>query len=274
MKKLVFVSGLPRSGSTLLLNILAQNPDFQVAGTSGLVDVLLMVRNQWDQLPEMKAMDPVESEAAKGRVLQAMLASYHLTGSVAIRGGQTPKTVFDKSRTWLAHLEMAEYLMGAKAKVLVPIRDIRDILASMELLWRKVSPTRQIPYEARSYLQFQSAPGRCQAWMAADGLVGIAYGRVRDALTRGFADRLHFVDYASLTEMPKWKMEAIYSFLEIEPFKHQFEDVEPVVKEDDFAYGFPGLHESRRKVEPNPSKWKEVLGVVAEPYGVLNNYQG
>lgn len=267
MKTLCLISGLPRSGSTLLTNILAQNPDFQVAGTSGLVDVLLMVRNQWDQLSEMKAMEPPASEAAKARVLRAILGKYHAS--------VIPYTAcFDKSRTWLAHLEMVEYLLGRKIQVLVPIRDIRDILASMEMLWRRNAATRQIPYEAKNYLAFQSAPGRCQAWMANDGLVGIAYNRVRDALTRGFADRLHFVEYESLTNQPEAKMRAIYSFLEIEPFKHQFEDVEPVCREDDLAYGFPGLHESRRRVEPNPSKWKEVLGAVAEPYGVLNNYQG
>lgn len=266
MKTLVFISGLPRSGSTLLTNILAQNTDFQVAGTSGLVDVLLMVRNQWDQIPEMKAMEPPVSEHAKDRVLRAMLASYH---SKIIT---TYRVCFDKSRTWLAHLEMAEYLLGRKIQVLVPIRDIRDILASMEMLWRRNAATRQIPYEAKNYLGFQSAPGRCQAWMANDGLVGIAYNRVRDAITRGFADRLHFVEYESLTNQPEAKMRAIYSFLELEPFKHQFENVEPVCKEDDLAYGFPGLHESRRKVEPNPSRWKEVLGDIAAPYAALNTY--
>lgn len=265
MKTLYFISGLPRSGSTLLCNILAQNPRFQVAGTSGLVDMLLLVRNSWDQLQEFRAMPAVESEEAKVRVLRGMLNSYYPRGS---------EVAFDKSRTWLAHIEMVECLLGGKVKVLVPVRDIRDILASLEMLWRRVGTTRQIPYEAGFYFPFQSAQGRCNTWMAENGMVGIAYARVRDSLVRGFADRLHFVEYESLTNCPGVKMRAIYNFLEERYFEHQFDNVESVTREDDLAYGFPGLHESRRKVEPNPSKWEAVLGDVAGKYGALNAWIG
>lgn len=36
-KKYYFISGLPRSGSTLLANILAQNPRFHATATSGIL---------------------------------------------------------------------------------------------------------------------------------------------------------------------------------------------------------------------------------------------
>ena len=40
-----FISGLPRSGSSLLANVLAQNPRFCVSPTSGILDIMFMVRN-------------------------------------------------------------------------------------------------------------------------------------------------------------------------------------------------------------------------------------
>src|SRR4051794_4991565 len=56
-KKYCFISGLPRSGSTLLANLLAQNPRFHASATSGILDVVFGVRNHWDQLPQFQAMD-------------------------------------------------------------------------------------------------------------------------------------------------------------------------------------------------------------------------
>ncbi|MEX0598954.1 MAG: sulfotransferase [Candidatus Paceibacterota bacterium] len=51
MKRFFFISGLPRSGSTLLCNILAQNDELFVSkATSGCHDILFNVRNQWDKL--------------------------------------------------------------------------------------------------------------------------------------------------------------------------------------------------------------------------------
>lgn len=268
MKTIHFVSGLPRSGSTLLVNILGQNPRFQVAGTSALVDTLLLVRNNWDLMGENKAMPPEESEASKVRVLRAMLDSYHAEEYPL---GMIP-TVFDKSRTWLAHLEMAERLLGRKAKVLVPVRDVRDILASFEMIWRKASPTRQIQHEAAAYRHFSSAKGRCNAWMSTEGPVGIAYNRLRDAFLRGLGDRLHLVPFDLLTKSPAKAMARIYEFLEEEPFAHDFDNVEQLTKEDDAAYGLQGLHTIRRKVGPCPSRWQEVLGEAAAAYGKLNHF--
>ena len=43
-QKLFFQSSLPRAGSTLLHNIVGQNPDFFVTPTSGLVDLMLGTR--------------------------------------------------------------------------------------------------------------------------------------------------------------------------------------------------------------------------------------
>jgi len=50
MRKIHFISGLPRSGSTLLTNILLQNPQFQTTATSSLLDFLLQVRDNWSKL--------------------------------------------------------------------------------------------------------------------------------------------------------------------------------------------------------------------------------
>ncbi len=254
-----FISGLPRSGSTLLANILAQNPRFQATATSGILEILFAVRNQWDHVVEFRAaVDRDESEAAKVRVLVAMFEAYH--------AGDPRPVVFDKSRSWLAHLEMAERLIGRQARVLVPVRDLRDVLASFEKLWRASAATRQISQEAAYYAEFQSVEGRCNVWMRPDQPVGIAYHRIRDAIVRGFRGRMHFVPFEDLTRSPAEVIRGIYGFLGEPPFAHNFEHVEQVTREDDGVIGIPDLHKIRSRVEPVPAQWPAILGEVASRY--------
>jgi len=258
-----FLSGLPRSGSTLLAGILNQNPRFAATTTSGIIEILFLVRNRWDSVLEFQsAFEGFESDKAKLRVLRGILSSYFDDVSRPV--------IFDKSRSWLAHLEMAETILGRRVKVLVPVRDVRDVLASFERLWRETSATHQIAQEANHYFDFQTLEGRCAVWMRPDQPVGLAYNRIKDALHRGFHDRLHFVRFEDLTTDPEATLREIYDFLEEPPFRHDFQNVEQANREDDAIHGFKDLHTIRAKVEPVPPRWPRILGDVANRYAALN----
>ena len=255
-----FISGLPRSGSTLLCNILAQNPRFHATHTSGCLEILFAVRNQWDQLSEHQAHP---NDAAKLRVLRGALAAYFADVERPL--------VFDKSRGWLAHLEMAEEVLGRPAKVLVPIRGIPDVLASFEKLHRETAKIRQPPGEAKNYSQFQSVAGRCEYWCRPDQVVGLARTRILDALQRGFGSRLHLVRFDRLTANPADTLRAIYDFLGEPQFEHDFANVEQVTAEDDAVHGYVNLHAIRPQVTPVPSRSLEVLGeALVRKYAPLN----
>lgn len=258
-KKFYFIAGLPRSGSTLLANILAQNPKFHTTSTSGVMDVMFGVRNNWDNLIEFKA-NP--NEEAKMRVLRGILANFYEDVEEPI--------VFDKCRGWLSLIEMGEKVLGEKMKILVPVRDMRDVLASFEKLWRETSKTSQVPQEAQNYFQFQTVEGRCNVWLSADQPVGLAYNRVRDAVARGYRDRMHFIDFDRLTSDPERELKAIYEFLEEKPFEHNFNNVEQVTWEDDSVHGFKSLHSIRNKVAPIEPQWPYVLGKFADNFSSLN----
>ncbi len=258
-KEYHFIAGLPRSGSTLLANILAQNPRFHTTGTSGIMDVIFGVRNNWNNLVEFKA---APSEDGKLRVMKGILESYY--------GDVEKPVVFDKCRGWLSLLEMAEAILDKKAKVLVPVRDMRDVLASFEKLWRENTKTSQSGQEGANYFQFQTVQGRTENWMRIDQPVGLAYNRITDALQRGFGDRMFLIDFDDLTRKPEETFEKIYAFLGEAPFKHNFKHVEQVTWEDDSVHGFKNLHSIRPLVAPIEPQWPTVLGTFAENYGRLN----
>ena len=104
-------------------------------------------------------------------------------------------------------------------------------------------------------LKFKTALGRVEVFIDDAQPVGRAYNAIRDAVTRGWKDRMHFIDYEDLTRRPQAVMEGVYKFLGEEPHAHDFERVEQVTFEDDFVYGFKDLHVIRQKVEPQPPSW-------------------
>lgn len=254
-----FVSGLPRAGSTLLCNILAQNPRFHATATSGIMDVMFGVRNSWDKLIEFRACP---DEEAKLRVLRGILANYYEPVERPV--------VFDKCRGWVSLLEMTEWVLDRKAKVLVPVRDIRDVLASFENLHRKEASSHQPPHEQENYFRFQTTEGRVQHFLRDDQQVGLAYNRIKDALRRGFGDRMYLVEFEKLTSEPEEEMRRIYAFLGEEPYVHDFEHVEQVTQEDDRVHGYKDLHTIRHAVRPIKPQWKKVLGNFAEDFGKMN----
>lgn len=248
-KTIYFVAGLPRSGSTLLTNLLAQNPRIHATPTSGIIAMLVAVRNGWDQNEAFRAMDRGQSEATKARVLRAMLQAYFADVDAPI--------CIDKNRYWCEFLEMAAALVGGrdKVKVLVTVRDLRDVIASFERLYRKTAALGQLPQEQALELKFKTALGRVEVFIDDGQPVGRAYNAIRDAVTRGWLDCMHFVEYDELTGNPKSTLNGVYKFLGEEAWQHDFNNVQQVTIEDDFVYGFKDLHTIRPVVEPQSAQW-------------------
>lgn len=255
------MSGMPRSGSTLLCNILIQNPNYHATETSGMIDTFLMVRNNWDNVVEHKAKP---NDIAKRNVMRAIPQAYfeHINKPV----------VFDKSRGWLSYIECYEHIVGNKVKVLVPVRDVRNIVASFETLWRQNALIREIPQEKDAYFRWQTLEGRSDVWCDNAGVVGVAYNRIKDAVIRGLRDRLHFVDYDWLCYDPKKVMKRIYEFLGDEEFDHDFMRIEQVTKENDRVHGILGLHDIRNSVERSRTNWMEILGTVGTKYNNIARF--
>lgn len=260
-KKIYFVSGLPRSGSTLLVNIFNQNPRFEVSkSTSGLHDVLFGIRNQWDNLIEHKAQAGGADYERLRRVMLASVEAYYNTEKPII---------LDKGRGWLSLIEMIEF-MGIDPKILVPVRNVSEILASFEKLWRKTTGQSQWNLEKDDYIKSQTAEGRCDIWSRGDQVVGLAYNRLKDSLVRGHRDRLHFVEFDELTANPEKKLREIYNFLDEDFFSHDFLNVQQYTQEDDEnVHRIPNLHKISSVVRPLPKVAREVLG-----NDIYKKYQG
>jgi sulfotransferase len=261
-KKLYFISGMPRAGSTLLCNILAQNPRFHLTSPPGILDIMFMVRRQWNQVVEFKA---TPNENGKLRVLRGIFESFYSAGGVS------QPVIFDKSRAWLGMIEMAETLFQTEARIIVPVRDMREVLASFEKIWRSNQHMRQVTEAAAKGSAWETVNGRCTLWLQGEQPIGLCFNRIKDAITRGYGDRLHFVDYDQLTQRPGEILAGIYEFLGEEGFPHDFNNIPQVTTDFDEMYQIPGLPPIRPRIEPVAQPhWPMILGATADQYARNN----
>lgn len=255
-KTIHFLAGMPRAGSTILGNILAQNPRFYVTPTHGLLSLISGIRDAYEKIPEYRAA-PDEKEM-KGMVRGATFGAFEWVDRPVI---------IDRHRSWPCEIELAEAILGRKVKIIMCVRDLPEILASLEKLWRENKSLRAMnECTLGNPVPFRTLDGRCSQWVGQDHVVGRSYVAMQDALLRGLHDRMYFVHFDDLTRNPKEAMQGIYKFLGEQPFNHDFEHVEQVTTEDDMVHGIRGLHDIRPAVRPVPKRARELLGPLAEKY--------
>lgn len=247
-----FVSGLPRTGSTLLMNLLGQNPNHIVTPTSGLIELFMKLKNGWKDYIEFKSMG---LENAKHHVLGALKGIIYGYFEQAFDDG---KIVFDKSRGWLCYIEDVEQALGREIKVLVTVRDIRDICASFE----KIYQNRSIQYDyplGEAFFKCQTIVGRCEHLLSDGGVVGIAVNRLRDAMNRKIKNRLIVVPALALTSHPAAVLNNIHQLLGLPLFEYDPKKVEQITHENDLWHGMD-LHTITPEVNPIPTEtWKDVF---------------
>jgi sulfotransferase len=230
-----FISGLPRSGSTLLAAILRQNPRFHAGMTSPVGAMYMALEGAMSRRNEAAVFI---GEVQRRDILRGLFANYY---DVV----QREKLVFDTNRAWSAKLPALSQLFP-KASVICCVRDVCWIMDSIERLVRKNA------FELSGMFGFE--PGntvytRINRVATSDGMVGWAL----DALKEGFfgeqAASLILVEYEALARAPRSTLQRLYAFLDEPPFEHDFDNVEYEAENFDLALGTPGLHRVRRRVE-------------------------
>jgi sulfotransferase len=250
MEKLFFQSSLPRAGSTLLQNILAQNPDIYATPTSGVLELVFAARGNYTESPEFIAQDP--------SLMRAGFLSFCRKGMDGFYEAVTDKKyVVDKSRGWGIHYDFLN-LIYPEPKIVVMVRDLRDIFCSMEKNFRK-NPDKASSVLNWSQMSGTTVPKRIDIW-AQSQPVGLAIERLSEIFRQGLDSKMLFVRFEDLCLYPETEMTRIYQYLDIPYYQHDFDHIEQVTKEDDEVYGMFGDHQIRTKLAPVPSTAKQVLG--------------
>lgn len=259
-KQINILAGLPRAGTTVIGSLLNQNPNFYASATSGILDILLAIRNQWENVELFQSAPNPEGKDA---VLKGILHNYYSTKEESV--------IFDKCRAWTNNIELAEFVTGKKIKIIYPVRNITDILTSFEVLHRKNVHNYQSSQEKFYPELFQTTGGRADIWMKRSEAVGASYNHLYDVFNKGMADRLLIVEYEDLINHTADVMAGIYNFIEQPHFNHDFNNIVNVTEENDSMHGIPGLHDIRNKISHTNRDALEYLG--QETFDKYSNFE-
>jgi len=250
IEKIFFQSSLPRSGSTLLQNVIGQRPDFYASPTSGLLELWFAARSNYTDSPEFKAQDP--------ELMKKAFLTFCREGTLGYYNAITDKPyVIDKSRGHGIHYDFINSFYP-EPKIICMVRDIKDILCSLEKKFR-ANPDKQDPVLSWAEMRGTNTAKRVDTWLASPP-VGLAIERLMEMMRQGIDKHIHFVKYEDLTMYPQTTMTGIYQYLGISDYKHDFDNVEQITKEDDSVYGIYGDHVIRKQVKPLKSDAERVLG--------------
>ncbi|HJR14907.1 MAG TPA: sulfotransferase [Rhodanobacteraceae bacterium] len=233
--KFHFISGLPRSGSTLLSAILRQNPRFHAGMTSPLADMLSVLVAEMSSKNDFSV---VVSDQQRAAVLDAVVHAFY-------KGFRGIDVAFDTSRVWCGQMPLLATLRP-ESKLIICVREIPWVLDSVERL------VREQPLNVNKIFRFNphvNVFSRAEALTDPKGMVGFSFQATKDAFYSDLAPgRVLLLTYESLTDNPKASLQAIYKFIDEPWFEHDFEHVEYNADEFDARLGLPGLHTVHKKV--------------------------
>lgn len=234
MQPVHFISGLPRSGSTLLAALLRQNPRFYAHMSSplaGMVDAML------GEMSDRNELAAFITDEQRQRVLRDLFASYYGAESAT-------EVIFDTSRRWCSKLPVLNELFPA-FKIIACVRQVPWIIDSLE---RAIQRNALRPSFLVNFQTGSTVYNRVEGVASGEGIVGFSYNALKDAFYGEHAHHLMLLQYETLVRDPAMAMAAVYDFIGESPFQHDFDNVHFDVGEFDERTGMPGLHAVGRKV--------------------------
>ncbi|GBQ22716.1 sulfotransferase family protein [Gluconacetobacter sacchari] len=241
-----FMSGLPRSGSTLLAAILQQNPAVRHAGI--ITPVANMMIKLTSVMVEGEFATEFEAETRQ-RLLRGILTGYYDDGSRS--GSTTGDIVIDNNRLWCTRLALLDHLFPA-SRVICCVRDPVWIIDSFERIMQKdpLLGSRIVPIEQRGTLH-----DRVNALTSQGGPFGFCWHAFNEAFYSALAHKLIVVEYDRLVTAPRDTLQRLSDLLSLPRWDYDFNDIrfEQPVRFDQ-ALGTPGLHAVRPRVSMAPRR--------------------
>jgi sulfotransferase len=234
MRQYYFISGLPRSGTTLLSTILNQNPKFSASISGPLARFARAVVDQSNAQGGYKTECPPEKTK---KIITGIFNNYY--------DDPNKEICWNTNRGWMLLLPMLKDLFP-QTKVIACVRDVPWILDSFETLVRKNPYSTSSLFPADANINVYT---RCRYLMNESSPLGFAYNALKHGITSAEKPMVMLVDYSQLCMFPQSTMQAIYKFVGQPYFEHDFNNVEASYDEFDSEVNLPGLHTTRKQVE-------------------------
>lgn len=236
MKQYYFISGLPRSGSTLLSAILKQNPEFYADVSSPLP---LITKSVTDAISVHESSSNTLKDQRKN-IFHGIFNGYYQHIEKPI--------IFDTSRLWTKNTSFLKEVFPY-TKIICLVRDIVSILNSFEIIFSKNSL-----YSLEILENTQNVFSRCDEMMDKNtGLVATPLIFLREGYAAN-PDMIHLIEYDDLCLNPEKTMKKLYEFIGKPYYSHDFDNLEYSNTNFDKSINLIDLHTIKKKVEFKPPR--------------------
>lgn len=265
MRKLTLIAGLPRSGSTLLCNLLNSNPPFHATPTSGVIDVVRNMRSTMSHNVSFKTQNRLELMDNMQMGLKGFLEGYFSDKEV----------VFDKCRGWSNNIQLLDAILGhSDTKIIWTYRNPVEVVNSIELQYQKTILLENAD-ESSSPQAFMTLDRRIGTYMSEGGLISHPVEILRDAIEMGYGNRIFFLSYYDLCNHTQTVMDKLHDFLGEE--RHEYtKDLKQTVHEYDGIYNYKFMHKIKEgEIKYSESKIilpQKYTDIINQRYAALNNF--
>jgi sulfotransferase len=239
-KQIIYVTGLPRAGSTLLCQLLDHHPEIDHSGhSSPLCQTLNGLRYHLSDQQFLLAQLDVDFDHTYQRLVNAFRG--FINGWFA----QTAQTwVVDKNRGWLHHLETVN-LLDPNFRMLVCVRELGQIYGSIETQHQKT-----LLLDFPDHLAELSRWERAEKLFDKTGVIGGPLSSIealQDIDTR-LQQHLYYVVFEHLVSEPIAVMQSIYQWLGLPKAKFDPQNLQTKPHESDSYYRFKYPHKTYKQI--------------------------
>ena len=227
MKNFIFLSGLPRTGSTLLSSILNQNPEIYSEGSSGVCQLMWDMKNSIKTEKVQESLKATNRKYLEKKLIKDMVLSYY--------DGVKQNNIIDKGRSWTLddNVQMILDYITNKPKIIVMVRPLEEVIDSYKKL-RKSNGWDEDKLEEGLFNTNSEILLRCR-----EGVIQSLNNNPK---------YFHYISYKDLVEDTEKVLSNLYEFLELPPFKHNLNNIVnyyPEIDDTNDLQGFKNLHDVR-----------------------------
>lgn len=255
MNNLHFCGGLPRSGSTILMNILQQNPRIFTTGSCALYELLadkILVKGRYSET--FQAMSTDQADAA-------MYGLIHGATKGWFEALTDKPTIISKRHGWssLFHLY-------PKSKYICMVRDLRDIAESFENINSKTLALHtfsnlNVMIPAMSFTEKYRY--HFEESNSLSNNLQFEIPRLMN-IFQTTKDKVMFIRYEDFTKDPDYMLKKTNSFLNESDFEYDLDDIkQSTLFEHDHAYF---RERTSHKTYSKFKYWKEPVRVLPESF--------
>jgi sulfotransferase len=258
---LLCVTGLPRSGSTLLCQLLGMHPSlFSDGYSSPLLQSLTQLRHNLSDNPFLLAQLDVDFERTYKRLQHAYQG--FMRGWFA----ETDKPwVVDKNRGWLNQDDLL-HTLNPQARLLVCVRELGQIVGSVEAQHQKT-----VLLDFSDHLANLSAYDRASGLLGKEGVVGAPLRSIEAMQDKmqSQQQQVYYVVFEHLMQEPVVVMQSIFQWLGIDEIVLDVNQLPVHPHESDSHYRFKYPHQTRSRIR-EPQKYTVPARIHAE---LLENFK-